>query len=137
MGHLKISYVGVHVRLTDYPMYLERRYGLKEGELADTDYYVRAMEYMLKRLREDGILKVVFAVVSDDMNWATNNLIPQLENYLKSKKLLGTNAVVSWCGSEYFMNDLVLLSSCNHSIIAYGTFGSWSALMAGGWTVVF
>ncbi|GLG98006.1 L-Fucosyltransferase, partial [Gryllus bimaculatus] len=89
----EISYVGVHVRLTDYPRYLQERFGLKREDLAHTDYYVRAMEYMLKRLREDGISKVVFAVVSDGMNWTKKILIPQLENYLKSKELLGTNAI--------------------------------------------
>ncbi|XP_068086439.1 galactoside 2-alpha-L-fucosyltransferase SEC1 isoform X2 [Anabrus simplex] len=33
--------------------------------------------------------------------------------------------------------DLSLLSACNHSIISYGTYGIWAALMAGGHTVVY
>ena len=28
--------------------------------------------------------------------------------------------------------DLALLAACNHSIISYGTFGMWAALLAGG-----
>ena len=28
--------------------------------------------------------------------------------------------------------DLCVLGSCNHSIITYGTFGTWGALFAGG-----
>ena len=35
---------------------------------------------------------------------------------------------------QYF--DLSVLSHCNHSIIDYGTFGFWSAYLAGGITLV-
>ena len=28
--------------------------------------------------------------------------------------------------------DLALLAACNHSIISYGTFGMWAAILAGG-----
>ena len=31
--------------------------------------------------------------------------------------------------------DLAILSSCNHSIVTYSTFGLWSALLADGITV--
>nr|CAD7418712.1 unnamed protein product [Timema poppensis] len=33
--------------------------------------------------------------------------------------------------------DLVMLSSCNHSIVDYGTYGLWAALLVNGWTVVY
>jgi hypothetical protein len=32
--------------------------------------------------------------------------------------------------------DLALLSQANHSIMTYGTFGMWGALLAGGSTLV-
>lgn len=32
--------------------------------------------------------------------------------------------------------DLASLSSCNHSIMSFGTFGMWSSLLAGGEVVV-
>ena len=35
-------------------------------------------------------------------------------------------------GSNSFGVDLSVLSMCNHSIVDYGTFGLWAALMAGG-----
>lgn len=33
--------------------------------------------------------------------------------------------------------DLAVLAACNHSIIDYGTFGSFGAILAGGETVVY
>ena len=32
-------------------------------------------------------------------------------------------------------NDLALLASVNHSIVSYGTFSMWGALLAGGETI--
>ncbi len=29
-------------------------------------------------------------------------------------------------------DDLALLAACNHTILSYGTFGMWGALLAGG-----
>ena len=33
-------------------------------------------------------------------------------------------------------DDLALLAACNHTILSYGTFGQWAALLAGGRTVI-
>ena len=33
-------------------------------------------------------------------------------------------------------DDLALLAACNHTILSYGTFGMWAALLAGGRTVI-
>ena len=33
-------------------------------------------------------------------------------------------------------DDLALLTACNHTILSYGTFGQWAALLAGGRTVI-
>lgn len=33
-------------------------------------------------------------------------------------------------------DDLALLAACNHTILSYGTFGQWGALLAGGRTVI-
>ena len=35
-------------------------------------------------------------------------------------------------GSISYGVDLAVLSSCNHSIVDYGTFGLWAGLLAGG-----
>ena len=32
--------------------------------------------------------------------------------------------------------DLALLAACNHSIVTYGTFGLWGALLSGGVTIM-
>jgi len=41
-------------------------------------------------------------------------------------------------GLHHFFSgiDLALLSQANHSIMTYGTFGMWGALLAGGQTVL-
>ena len=33
-------------------------------------------------------------------------------------------------------DDLALLAACNHTILSYGTFGQWGALLAGGKVVI-
>ncbi len=33
-------------------------------------------------------------------------------------------------------DDLALLAACNHTILSYGTFGMWGALLAGGRTII-
>ena len=35
-------------------------------------------------------------------------------------------------GSISYGTDLAILSICNHTILDYGTFGLWAALLAGG-----
>ncbi|GLH16919.1 L-Fucosyltransferase, partial [Gryllus bimaculatus] len=131
----KVIYIGVHVRRTDYLKYLKKKIGTTN--VVTKDYYVHAMKYILRRTNKNGNSKVVFAVTSDDMEWTRKTLIPELETNLQLMGLSSCNATVSWCGSEDYRNDLALLSFCNHSIISYGTYGAWSALMAGGNTVVF
>lgn len=62
----------------------------------------------------------LFLIVSDDLEWCRNHLLDASDVLIASKS------------AEH---DLALLSSCNHTIIDYGTFGYWGALMAGGHTV--
>lgn len=62
----------------------------------------------------------LFLIVSDDLSWCR-------------KHLLGEKDVV--IAGKSPAHDLALLASCNHTIIDYGTFGYWAALMADGHTV--
>jgi len=63
---------------------------------------------------------LIFLIVSDDVKWCKKHLLGPKDVKIASKS------------PEH---DLALLSSSNHTIIDYGTFGVWGALMTGGHTV--
>nr|CAD7437446.1 unnamed protein product [Timema bartmani] len=140
--HLNVAqtlFVGVHVRRGDYIGYL-RSGGVTTT--ADTSYYRHAMAWMLRKLSSESASSrnIAFILASDDEVWCKKKLIPEIK---KDIRLLGNQTKLG--GSSVFylgvkttpVVDLVMLSSCNHSIISYGTYGIWSALMANGWTVVY
>ena len=68
---------------------------------------------------------IIFVVASDDPDWTSRNLRSSSGNGLRiehtSQAKLNT--------SEF---DFAVLSSCNHSIFDYGSYGFWSAFLAGG-----
>lgn len=132
----EITFVGVHVRLTDYPRYITGGFG-KNAQPVDVNYYLRATDYMIHQLQKKSASNIVFLIVSDDKNWCTSELIPSLEQLMSSKNWTGGELAVRWSGSSSYRQDFALLSSCNHSIIAYGTYGGGAALLAGGMTVVY
>lgn len=114
----KITYVGVHVRRTDYKIYLPSKYNMTA---VGPDFYLKAMTYFRERRPDLG--RPIFLVVSDDVLWVQKHLIRN------------DVFVVSRGGVEHPEHDLVLLSLCNHSIVDYGTYGLWAAVYAGGVTV--
>lgn len=77
---------------------------------------------------------VVFVFVSDDLNWAQQTIRnPQGDCYYVGNanvtKLDRDDALKA---AKDIGADLALLSHVNHSILTYGTFGMWGALLAGG-----
>lgn len=128
-GSVEVSFVGVHVRRTDYRSHLQIKYN--NVTLAGVSYYRHAVQSMRVALEDAGADAIAFVVVSDDPGWCERRLIPALERDLEkgipSHVFLGARG-----GAKSPAHDLTVLSSCNHSIISYGTFGLWSALMAGG-----
>lgn len=112
------TFVGVHIRRTDYKNFLIVKHGIKP---ADITFYNSAMNYF-----EDKYQKVVFVVVSDDPKWC-------FENFSKRKNVYVTG---SFRPNSPAL-DLAILSSCNHSIFDYGTYGEWGAILAGGETVYY
>lgn len=114
-----LTFVGVHVRRTDYPAYVRRKYNI---DSANESFYLHAMEWF--RVRYEN---VAFLVVSDDIQWCKKNLVSLHEDIF----FVGNGNT----GSPGY--DLALLSLCNHSIIDYGTYGLWGAIMSGGETVYY
>ncbi|KAK6635938.1 hypothetical protein RUM44_001192 [Polyplax serrata] len=118
-NRLNLTYVGVHVRRTDYIYYLWRT---RHASAADIEFFSQAMNYFRSKYRN-----TVFIVVSDDPDWCKSNLGgPEDDVY-----------VASIPGITGPGQDIATMSACNHSIIDYGTFGVWGAILAGGETLVY
>lgn len=113
-GVKNVTYVGVHVRRTDYKAYLKRKHN---SSLVKPDFFLRQMNYFRNNYKA-----VVFMVVSDEPNWC-------------ERELAGDNVVVMRTNSP--AQDLAIMAACNHSIIDYGTYGVWGAILAGGDTFVY
>jgi galactoside 2-L-fucosyltransferase 1/2 len=64
----------------------------------------------------------MFVVVSDDPEWC-------------ERELRGDNVVVM--KTKPPAQDLAIMAACNHSILDYGTYGVWGAILSGGDTFVY
>jgi len=123
----QVTWVGVHNRRGDYAHHLDLLYNLP---LLGPDFFLRAMKYFTKR----NTGPVIFVVVSDDLPWARR----QFSNSSYQVEFLGHSAVTPkdikrpLATGVDIGEDLALLAACNHSIISYGTFGMWAAILAGG-----
>lgn len=113
------TYVSVHVRRTDYVDYLWQKLKVRPAPIS---YYFAAMDYFVGKYDN-----VVFIVTSDNIDWCKNNL--RSERHKMS--------FVSEADGRGPGKDLAVLSVCNHSIIDYGTYGSFGAILAAGETVVY
>ncbi|KAL3279745.1 hypothetical protein HHI36_017253 [Cryptolaemus montrouzieri] len=112
------TFVGVHIRRTDYINRVMTKYSAKP---ADLSFYTAAMKYFEKKY-----LRVIFIIVSDDPKWCIKQFAGNTKAYITGTTKPNTPAL-----------DLAVLSSCNHSIFDYGTYGQWGAILAGGETVFY
>lgn len=112
------TFVGIHIRRSDYILYLWRKYTVRPAEDA---FYFRAMAHF-----EAKYANVLFVAVSDDPKWC-------IEKFSRKSNVY----VVNKSGQNSPAQDLALLAACNHSIFDYGTFGVWGAILAGGETVYY
>jgi galactoside 2-L-fucosyltransferase 1/2 len=113
-GMKDVTYVGVHVRRTDYIDFLKRAYNASP---APPDYFVRHMNIFRNKYK-----RVLFVVMSDDPKWCES-------------EFRGDDIVVMKTNSP--AQDIAIMAACNHSIIDYGTYGMWGALLSGGDTFVY
>lgn len=93
--------VSIHVRRGDY---------LKHDHFCklDTDYYGKAIEHFLPEIE-----KYHFVVFSNDINWCRENLI---EGEMVTFVEPGIDCV-----------DMIMMSMCDHNIIANSSFSWWAA----------
>ena len=116
--------IGIHVRRGDMKIKQYQIYGANPGE---ADFIERAMRYFIGRFKN-----VSFIICSDDIPWCKQNI----------NLLIGGQKNVTvkahFCDkADMPIVHMGILASCHHSIITGGTFGWWSAFLAGGETVYF
>jgi galactoside 2-L-fucosyltransferase 1/2 len=113
-GVKNITYVGVHVRRKDYENHLNVLY---HASMAKPDFFLRQMNLLRNKYKP-----ILFVVMSDDTEWCES-------------ELHGNDVVVMKNNSAE--QDLAIMAACNHSIIDYGTYGMWGAILSGGDTFVY
>jgi hypothetical protein len=98
--------VSMHIRRGDYAheQFIDR-FGILRLE-----YYKKAMKYIQTQIEEP-----TFYVFADDMEWAKNNI--DFDNVV----------FLDFNGLDQGVEDLQLMSSCRHHIIANSTFSWWGA----------
>lgn len=111
--------MSIHVRRTDYIDYLWQKLKVRPAPI---EYYFNAMSYFDKKYKN-----IIFVVASDNIEWCKYNL----KNHKWRMNFISNNDV------KGPGKDLAVLSACNHSIIDYGTYGSFGAVLAAGETIVY
>ncbi len=101
-------FVGVHVRRTDYSVYLKNKVN---GRMLTKMYFNSSMDYFRKKY-SGANSKVVFVMSSDDISWC--------------KKMFGDRKDVVFTQMSHLMNraefDLAILAQCNHTILRCASF---------------
>ena len=120
-------FVGIHIRRTDHVQY-ERDNNLKN---LDLEYYLRAMQlYRMKFNIEHQQKKLIFVLLSDDIEWGKSKLLPQAKDgdlYIGGVGL--PNEI------ESIGNDFALLANCNHTIESHSSFSYIAGAFAGGFKI--
>jgi galactoside 2-L-fucosyltransferase 1/2 len=115
-----ITYIGVHVRRTDFKTWLPLKYNTN---LINAKYFLEAMAWFRKKINSRSLL---FLIISDDPDWCKKEITSHVED-----------AILVSANNTSPGQDLALLASCNHTIIDYGTYGEWGAFLSRGLTVSF
>ena len=98
----KSNSVGLHVRRGDY-------LNFKNIGVLDVDYYMKAVEYI-----RENVEKPTFYIFSDDLEWC--------------KRHLGfVDGCIYVDRTQNEIDDLKLMSFCQHNIIANSSFSWWGA----------
>lgn len=103
-----ICSVSIHIRRGDYNINKNKDI---YGSICNMEYYSKAIKEMKKLLPE----KPVFYVFTDDKEWVRNHFIRDGYVLIES-----TEDIDDW-------QDLFLMSSCKHHIIANSSFSWWGA----------
>lgn len=100
--------VSVHIRRGDFVNSKNIRI---YGGICTPEYYKRAIKQV-----EEYYTETVYYIFSDDLEWAKNNISLPLNT-----------VYVSWNGGKDSWQDMLLMSTCKHNIIANSSFSWWGA----------
>ncbi|GAB6022959.1 fucosyltransferase 1 (galactoside 2-alpha-L-fucosyltransferase, H blood group) [Chamberlinius hualienensis] len=112
-----VTFIGVHARRGDYVTFLAAHL---KGVVANEHFFAEATNRFRERFSD-----AVFVVVSDDMPWCREHI----SNALGDVHYVGNNDQLRP------IDDLAILSKCNHTIFSIGSFGYWAGFLAGGQTI--
>jgi hypothetical protein len=104
-----VAAISIHVRRGDYVS--NARTAEVHGS-CEPEYYVRGARFLAEQMA----VKPEYFLFSDDIGWARENI-----------KLPHTTHYVEHNGPNDDYEDLRLMSSCRHHIIANSTFSWWAA----------
>ena len=111
-----VAIIAVHIRRTD------RLSRFTDEQLAQSTLYTTYFGHAIAFFNRLFNNNTMYVVCSDDIEWSEKNFVTESPTVFS----VGHSADV----------DFAILSRCNHRILTIGTFGVWSAYMAGGITVV-
>ena len=78
----------------------------------------------------------LFMIVSDDLTWAREHLNRDDVAFVGNFQVAPKDLIHPFSYSDDIGEDLSLLAACNHTIMSFGTYGLWGALLAGGQVVL-
>lgn len=100
--------VSLHVRRGDY---VSNSNTMKTHGVCSLNYYNQAIQ-----LLKDKYMDLTYFIFSDDKTWVKENL-----------KITGKTYYVDHNDAEHNYEDLFLMSSCKHNVIANSSFSWWGA----------
>jgi hypothetical protein len=106
--------ISMHFRIGDYKLVSEYH------PILTHSYYDRALEYISKKQSSTAEIKVIYFCEDSDINDVLN-IVNSLEKKFKNYKFVRCdNNLADW-------EQLLLMSCCNHNIIANSSFSWWGA----------
>ena len=117
-------FVGVHARRGDHLHAWREKFPNSSIGRYEGKYFNHAMDLFRQKYNNNST-KVVFLASSDNFGWIKQIFVNPGDVFFPHELVTVPNSLAAGL-------DLAILSLCNHSIIDYGTFGIWGALLAGG-----
>lgn len=112
--------IGLHIRRGDY---ISSTYKDKLAH-PPISYYYKATKLILEKINADD--KVYIIVVSDDVEWCKDKLVPELSN-LKNIDIILHKSHPDPQISQFI--DFAILYSCHNQVMANSSFSWWTAFL--------
>jgi galactoside 2-L-fucosyltransferase 1/2 len=97
------------------------------GGMCGIGYLNKSVRYFIDRFHKHCLL---FVVSSDDLTWTQSNFPAVLSNVSVSND--NCKPEVTFSSNPSAIENMAILASCNHTLMTVGTYGWWSAYLAGG-----